>query len=356
MKKTLEMAILGLMLALALCMPAMAQTTGIAVDGKIYTFTGGDGTYHADGKTFIIDKETVTIQESGKLDRVMLIERTADTDIVQDEQPAFIAQSSQEDSLSVSNQPSTAVTEHVQSAFLVEDANLTVGTEAMSEYAQSSYVLEDAVTINPECFVPYEKFGLSYDAASDILTYQGQRVRIFEDSYPVEEQSCAALEHVDDLGAVDIKALRDRSVRVYNADGSYDPAGTLTGLYVLSDAEFAARNINDWTNPGPVQSTAVEGAEMTVAEKQALYAPYAAFGLSYDASTDKVTYQGSQVRRFLDIRKSNGEAMNSGRFHGVITSLSEEDGEIDVETIRDYTKLDADGNGTLIGMMVETVR
>ena len=35
-----------------------------------YTFTGGEGTYQADGKTFIIGAESVVVQEPGLPDRV----------------------------------------------------------------------------------------------------------------------------------------------------------------------------------------------------------------------------------------------------------------------------------------------
>ena len=66
MKRTKWIARVGLMLSVMLCVPALAQTTGIAVDGKIYTFTGSEGTYEADGKTFIIGADTVTIKEPGK--------------------------------------------------------------------------------------------------------------------------------------------------------------------------------------------------------------------------------------------------------------------------------------------------
>ncbi|MEG0324779.1 MAG: hypothetical protein RR619_12340, partial [Raoultibacter sp.] len=88
----------------------------------------------------------------------------------------------------------------------------------------------------------------------------------------------------------------------------------------------------------------------------ALYAPYAAFGLDYNAKADTLTYQGKRMRNFMDIKQSNGEALNSGHFKGVMTCIGGEDGEIDVETIRDFTKPDADGNGTLIGISVEQVR
>ena len=62
MKKVFCVSLLALMLVCLLCASALAQTTGIAMDGKVYTFTGGEGTYQADGKTFIIGVESVVVQ------------------------------------------------------------------------------------------------------------------------------------------------------------------------------------------------------------------------------------------------------------------------------------------------------
>ena len=92
---------------------------------------------------------------------------------------------------------------------------------------------------------------------------------------------------------------------------------------------------------------------MTIEEKQAFYAPYAELGMTYDAKKDSLIYQGQEVRRFLDIQKSNGEAPDSGRFSGTITNLNNDSGTIDVTTIRDYTRPDAEGNGKLVGVRVE---
>ena len=54
MKKVFCVSLIALMLVCLCCASALAQTTGIAMDGKVYTFTGGEGTYQADGKTLII--------------------------------------------------------------------------------------------------------------------------------------------------------------------------------------------------------------------------------------------------------------------------------------------------------------
>lgn len=84
MKKVFCVSLLALMLVCLLCASALAQTTGIAMDGKVYTFTGGEGTYQADGKTFIIGAESVVVQEPGFPDRTLELARTQDTAILLD--------------------------------------------------------------------------------------------------------------------------------------------------------------------------------------------------------------------------------------------------------------------------------
>lgn len=82
MKKVFCVSLLALMLVCLLCASALAQTTGIAMDGKVYTFTGGEGTYQADGKTFIIGVESVVVQEPGLPDRVLELHQTEGTEIM----------------------------------------------------------------------------------------------------------------------------------------------------------------------------------------------------------------------------------------------------------------------------------
>lgn len=84
MKKVFCVSLLALMLVCLLCASALAQTTGIAMDGKVYTFTGGEGTYQADGKTFIIGADAVIVQEPGFPDRTLELVRTQDTAILLD--------------------------------------------------------------------------------------------------------------------------------------------------------------------------------------------------------------------------------------------------------------------------------
>ena len=70
MKKT-RIAILTCLLALLLTATALAQTTGVQLDGKSYAFFGGPGTYEADGMTFVIGADSVTVQRPGEAELVL---------------------------------------------------------------------------------------------------------------------------------------------------------------------------------------------------------------------------------------------------------------------------------------------
>lgn len=70
-----------LLAAILMCASALAQTMGIALDGKAYSFTGGEDRYSIDGKTFIIGEDSVLVQEDGKPDRLLPIERIVEDEI-----------------------------------------------------------------------------------------------------------------------------------------------------------------------------------------------------------------------------------------------------------------------------------
>ena len=335
MKKT-RIAILTCLLALLLVTPALAQTTGVQLDGKSYAFFGGPGTYEADGMTFVIGEDSVTVQRPGEADLVLALEKCADDAIV---------------------------TEGASAA--VSEVTITTADDSVvAQYSQSALAEDE---FSPEAFSVYAPFGLSCDSVGEALYYRGRRVRIFEDvvqgdALQEEAGLCYALEHVDSEGAVDVRTVRDE-------------AGTLLRLEQLSEAEFQSRDLKDWTEP-EIGVTAAEGnvwtayaaveadaamkgmtaktscAEWTQADKQAFFAEYAPFGLTYDPQTDVLTYMGRAVRNFMDVRSSNGAALTGGSFRGSITQISNGDGEVDVETIRDYDHPNASGEGTLTGIMV----
>ena len=331
--KKIWMLVLGMLLT-AVAAPALAQTTGIALDDGVYVFPGGEGSYEADGRTFIIEENTVTVREAGKEDLVLPLETgTEGVEIVTD------------------------------AARPVEEAVLFEYDENVEGVAHTECVLE--VVEDVACagsaagdWSEYARFGLSYDTRENALYYQGRRVRIFEDEYALGDQGYARREHIDAAGEIDVRALREAARRGYNADGSENPGGTIVGLEVLSDAEFAARKLEDWTRREREASwMAVEGEQaFDPEEMKTLYAPYAAFGLRYDVEKNALYYGERRVRDFTDVRQSNGETLGSGRFKGVMTHLYDEDGEVDVETIRDFSRPDADGDGKLVGLRVAETR
>ena len=213
MKKT-RIAILTCLLALLLTATALAQTTGVQLDGKSYAFFGGPGTYVVDGTTFVIGRGSVTVQRPGEAELVLPLETCAD------------------------------------------DAIVTEGASvAVSEVA---------------------------------------------------------------IGAGDVQ----------------------TNATSVDRYEVGA------------QSTEAGCEACTPTEKQAFFAEYAPFGLTYDPQTDALTYMGRAVRNFLDVRSSNGASLSGGSFQGSITQINNADGEVDVETIRDYARPNASGEGTLTGIMV----
>ena len=215
MKKT-RIAILTCLLALLLTATALAQTTGVQLDGKSYAFSGGPGTYVADGVTFVIGEDSVTVQRPGEAELVLSLVKCEDDAIL---------------------------TESASSA----TSEVTIMTAA--EDAQAS-----AVSVE---------------------------------------------------------------------------------RYAFSDQSFEA-GCEDWTP----------------ADKQAFFAEYAPFGLKYDPQTDALTYMGRAVRNFMDVRSSNGASLTGGSFRGSITQISNGDGAVDVETIRDYARPNASGEGTLTGIVV----
>lgn len=92
-----------------------------------------------------------------------------------------------------------------------------------------------------EVYAKYAPFGLGYDAERGRLTYEGKLVRLFEDMYPVGEQTEAGTVCAFETGEVDVYAVRDLTGPILrNADGSFDPSGELIGLRQATQEEFDA--------------------------------------------------------------------------------------------------------------------
>jgi beta-lactamase regulating signal transducer with metallopeptidase domain len=223
-------------------------------------------------------------------------------------------------------------------------------------------------------FAVYAKYGLNYDQAADRLSYKNELVRYFEDMYPIDDNSYAGLDYFNENGTIDVHAVRDMSQIIYYADGGYDPSGKLIAVEPYSQAEFDARDIDKLINPvqnaaqsesisgssarpnGTAGQTVAQAAEsgtrLTPDEYAEMYSVYEPFGVTYDKVEDRFYYDGKLVREFLDIFISNGESLSGGKFKGSMMSRNEDDGEIDIETVRDYTVLDENGYGKLIDIVV----
>lgn len=156
MKKVFCVSLIALMLVCLVCASALAQTTGIAMDGKVYTFTGGEGTYQADGKTFIIGADAVIVQEPGFPDRTLELARTQDTAILLDGRDGH---------------PAAAGQETDDSTVICEGTAAYEAAEAIAVYTQYSYSYPENDEAWARHFEPYAEYGLSCDPESRTLMY-----------------------------------------------------------------------------------------------------------------------------------------------------------------------------------------
>ncbi len=236
-------------------------------------------------------------------------------------------------------------------------------------------------------FSQYKEYGLIYDKVANKLTYQGKLVRYFEDFYPLEEGNQAGIDFFDKDGIIDVHAIRDLTP-AKNSDGSINPAGKLVGLEQSSQGDFDSRDISRFLNPTEMEAISADSSSGTPADGSStaqelsqrtrgstspnnynayssegmitpdelakVYAVYEPFGLTYNKKQNCLYYDGKLVREFIDILSSNGEALESGKFKGSMRQFGSPDGkgEVDIKAVRDYTKLNADGEGELIGIEV----
>lgn len=197
-----------------------------------------------------------------------------------------------------------------------------------------------------ESYKEYEEYGLIYDDQKDELTYNGKLVRCFDDHYQIErENEQGSLEFFNNDGIVDVHAVRDTDNPVKNPDGSYNPRGKLLGLKQSSQKEFDSRDLDSIKNPQMAEAFA--GQPLSPEEIQKMTSEYEAFGVTYDSEKDQWYFFEEKVRCFRDILTSNGESLNSGHFNGAMRTSQNPNGSIDIYTVRDYKKLNEDGNGTL---------
>ena len=227
---------------------------------------------------------------------------------------------------------------------------LTAANECVSLAAQAGD--SEAEAGPAERFRPYEPFGLRYDAEKDELWFGGQLVRWFEDYYPLSGDGAqAGNDFFDEDGVVDVYAVRDRSGLARRADGSYDPSGTLVGVEAFSEEAFAARDVEALRHSAPVTAVA-GGGELSAEERNAMAEAYAPFGVTYDAEEDQWYYNGEAVCFFRDVLTSNGKSLTGGGFRGAMRILSSAEGTVRIETVRDFTRPDFQGYGTLMDIQI----
>ena len=213
------------------------------------------------------------------------------------------------------------------------------GSEALGNSEDSSAL---SAADKEKMFAPYEKYGMTYDAVKDELTYNGNLVRWFEDYYPISNNETAGIDFLNENGTVDVYAVRDLESFSKAADGSVDPAGKLIGLKEFTQQEFDARDIEALKNS---TSVAMAGTPLEDSETAKLVAEYEAFGVTYDAEKDQWYFNGEEVRYFRDVLTSNGESLTSGKFRGEMRTLGS-----GVGTVRDYGHLNSEHHGILTGI------
>lgn len=172
-------------------------------------------------------------------------------------------------------------------------------------------------------YAVYEPFGLTVEGGK--LYYDGTLVRCFDDRVPARNFSVKAIGYYEKDGLIDVRAVRE------------DHTHALTALAVSSRAEFENRVI-DTHDEKPAQA----GTN--------LFAPYEEFGLQYDESRGALFYNGKRVRLFWDSRSGDFSPGMSEKPLADSVSNWDPNGEIDVYALRDFSRKDADGYGSLTGL------
>lgn len=135
------------------------------------------------------------------------------------------------------------------------------------------------------------------------------------------------------------------SARVIEKNATCSESASSFATEVSEQSASAARSTEDFKNPK--EDTAVTGGEQDPAELQKMMDEYAPFDVTYNLAREQWYFQGEKVRIFHDILISNGESLTGGNFSGSIRMLNSPDGDIDIYTVRDYSRINKDGNGTL---------
>lgn len=223
------------------------------------------------------------------------------------------------------------------------------GTSLTRMLAGASVEYAPGMDVQDEDYSEYEPFGLSFDEKSRRLYYEGNLVRVFEDLTQLEDGNTFGRQYYCGEGTVDVFSEREAPDKSANP---YDPKGPILALKTLSQDEFSARDLTEFTNPPP--SEAHSGEPMTPEEMRAQYADYVPWGITLSDDATRMYYEGKSVADFMDLLSSNGETLSSGKFEGTIRSTTfDKGGEINLTIVRDYSQPDSSGFGTIIGVEVE---
>lgn len=197
-------------------------------------------------------------------------------------------------------------------------ARVTVTVEPAALTAGSGYAAHAEDPLPPSYDV-YEAFGLTYKAAEDALYFNGERVRYFFDGVDTGNGGqLSRVEHVDPLGTVDVRTLRET---VDNGDGSVDPFGPLTGLEADSREAFDARDIQALLHPS-LEATAAGCSESGGTPGRSfseIFAAYRDYGVEFAESPEgagNVTYLGEPVDCFADVDPAGGTFVFHSRDRG----------------------------------------
>jgi len=122
-----------------------------------------------------------------------------------------------------------------------------------AHYIENNVTFTATETTDPRgrYFEIYREFGLIYDPTIDHLYFNGELVRYFQDIIPLYpfgshfNNATIDTRHFTEGGTVDVRAVRDFSQVIQNADGSTNPAGILVRLERVSQEEFDARDFDD---------------------------------------------------------------------------------------------------------------
>jgi len=186
----------------------------------------------------------------------------------------------------------------------------------------------------------YAPYGLTYNSAKNELTYQGKLVRYFLDGVDLGDGAMASrAEFLNEDGVIDVHTVRGV---VDNGDGSVDPFGPLQAIVPYSQAEFNSRDLSA-LSPSQEATTDVTvtvtkddqvqaDSGVTFAERFAAYKPYGiTFEESKNGSVGKVYYNGTRVRKFVDVAP-NGDAFT---FNYAIEDEAENTPTVNVKTVYD---------------------